>query len=171
MNAIFTALASAVLVLGAAEAQTAAQQHGSPQGSPPPFLLPSAPAPQIGGPNHQDFPGQLPNRLVMTPNGELERVGPTRHTFDSSDIAGGSEVTRFHGDLVPEHGGSPGPSYRRWTAGEHLPPSAGHEITRYSLYGLTPPSPGTVWVRSGPDALLVNRSSGEIIRAQYGLFH
>lgn len=173
MNAIFTALAGAVLVLGAAEAQTAAQGHGNPQSGPPPFQLPSAPAPSIAGPYHQNFPGQLPNRLVMTPNGEIESVGPNRHTFDSSHLGGNAFTTERRLQVAP-----PTPpqadQHRRWAAGDRLPPSdfgSNRQITRYGLYGLTTPPPGAVWVRNGRDALLVNRTSGEIIQAQYGTFH
>lgn len=33
------------------------------------------------------------------------------------------------------------------------------------------PPPDAVWVRYGPDALLVDRMTGEIIRVQYGVFY
>jgi Ni/Co efflux regulator RcnB len=65
-----------------------------------------------------------------------------------------------------------GYKYRRWTSGEHLPALYfAPKITRFGLYGLTVPPPGAEWIRSGPDALLINRKNGEIIRAQYGAFH
>lgn len=174
MNAIFAALAGAALFFGAAAAQSPAQGHGNPSGGPSGFQLPPAPVPQIGGPNSGAFPGQLPNRLVMKPNGEIESVGPNRHDLDRHFDGGPGSFAaerRLHtAPWTPPEGYQ----YRRWTAGEHLPPTnygSRQQITRFNLYGLTTPPPDAVWVRSGPDALLVNRTNGVIIRAQYGVFH
>ena len=36
---------------------------------------------------------------------------------------------------------------------------------------LDPPPPGTVWVRYGNDALLIDRYSGEVIQVVYGIFY
>ena len=33
-----------------------------------------------------------------------------------------------------------------------------------------PPMPGTVWVRYGDDALLIDRYTGEVIQVAYGIF-
>lgn len=174
MNAIFAALTGAVLVFGAAYAQGAAQGHGNPPGGPSGFPLPPPPVPQIGGPNRAEFPGQIPNHLSMKPNGEIESVGPNRHDFDRRfDNAPGNFATERRLN-TPAWTPPEGYQYRRWAAGEHLPPpyyGSGRQITRYNLHGLTTPPPNTVWVRSGPDALLVNRTTGEIVRAQYGAFN
>jgi Ni/Co efflux regulator RcnB len=174
MNAIFAALAGAALIFGATQAQGAAQEHGSRPGVLPP------PGPQIGGPNRHSSPGIMPNRLEMNRNGELEEVGPNRHDGDASHFGGPANSDRLRGNFTAGHrfhapawSPPPGTQYRRWTAGEHLPPlyyGSGQWITQFNLYGLTTPPPNTVWVRSGPDALLVNRTSGEIERAQYGVF-
>jgi Ni/Co efflux regulator RcnB len=36
--------------------------------------------------------------------------------------------------------------------------------------GLAPPPPGFVWVRYGPDMVLVNQMTGEIADVAYGVF-
>ena len=47
-----------------------------------------------------------------------------------------------------------------------LPPA-----TYYGYYGLPYPPPGTVWVRYGDDALLIDQYTGEIVEVIYGLFY
>jgi Ni/Co efflux regulator RcnB len=44
-------------------------------------------------------------------------------------------------------------------------------IYDFGDYGLPYPPPGAVWVRYGPDALLIDRYTGEIIEVIYGLFY
>ena len=34
-----------------------------------------------------------------------------------------------------------------------------------------PPPPGTVWVRYGRDALLIDRYTGEVIQVEYSVFY
>ena len=67
-----------------------------------------------------------------------------------------------------------GYSYRRWSYGQYLPPlyfGSPYWIGNYYLYHLMVPPSGYVWVRFGPDALLVSLYSGEIIQVVYGLFY
>ena len=67
-----------------------------------------------------------------------------------------------------------GPHYRHWKFGERLPPayySRGLWINSYGIYGLMTPPADAVWVRSDPDALLVDRYTGEVIRVVYGIFY
>jgi Ni/Co efflux regulator RcnB len=64
--------------------------------------------------------------------------------------------------------------YRRWTFGETLPRpfwAQPYWITNFWLYDLDRPPVGCEWVRSGPDALLVDTSSGEILEAEYNVFY
>lgn len=64
--------------------------------------------------------------------------------------------------------------YRRWTYGQTLPSlfwGQNYWLNDYIDYDLPPPPPGAVWVRYGDDALLIDRYSGEIISAQYGVFY
>jgi Ni/Co efflux regulator RcnB len=74
------------------------------------------------------------------------------------------------------------PAYRRpsgwydhrWSFGEILPGlfwGSSYWLTDYSRYDLPPPPYGTVWVREGRDALLIDRDSGEIITVEYDVFY
>jgi hypothetical protein len=63
---------------------------------------------------------------------------------------------------------------RRWTFGEFLPGlfwSSSYWLNDFDYYDLPPPPYGTVWVRNGGDALLIDRDSGEIISVRYGVFY
>jgi Ni/Co efflux regulator RcnB len=62
----------------------------------------------------------------------------------------------------------------RWTFGEFLPAlffGSSYWINDYGYYDLAAPPPGTVWVRYGDDALLIDRYSGEVIQVEYGIFY
>ncbi len=62
----------------------------------------------------------------------------------------------------------------RWTYGEFLPSfffTRNYWIDDWDNYGLYDPPPGTVWVRDGDDALLIDEYSGEVIQVVYGIFY
>ena len=62
---------------------------------------------------------------------------------------------------------------RRWGFGMILPRAywaAPYLIADYWLFALEVPPPGYEWVRVGPDAMLVNLATGEILQAEYGVF-
>lgn len=64
--------------------------------------------------------------------------------------------------------------YRRWNYGQFLPSiywARSYWLTNFTIYGLFAPPPDTVWVRYGPDALLIDRFTGEIISVQYNAFY
>jgi hypothetical protein len=65
--------------------------------------------------------------------------------------------------------------YRRWHYGQRLPPAffiRDYWLPNYLFFGLfAPPSPDLVWVRYGPDALLIDRYTGEIIAVRYNVFY
>jgi Ni/Co efflux regulator RcnB len=64
--------------------------------------------------------------------------------------------------------------YQRWTFGEILPQlfwGQNYWLDNYYAYGLPVPPPGTVWVRYGPDALLIDRYTGEIVQVVYNIFY
>lgn len=64
--------------------------------------------------------------------------------------------------------------YRRWNIGLILPSiflSNYYYFNDWNAYGLYAPPPGYVWVRYGPDLLLVNRRSGRIRYVIYGAFY
>jgi len=62
----------------------------------------------------------------------------------------------------------------RWTFGEFLPAAfwaRDYWLIDFRAYDLPPPPYGTVWVRVGTDALLVDRYNGEIITVEYDVFY
>lgn len=67
-----------------------------------------------------------------------------------------------------------GYSYRRWSYGQSLPAvyfGRSFWINDYNSYDLTEPPYGFVWVRFGPDALLINEYTGTIVQVDYGVFY
>ncbi len=67
-----------------------------------------------------------------------------------------------------------GYSYRRWNYGQHLPRHyyvRNFWLTNLLVYGLFSPPPGYIWVRYGPDALLIDQYTGEIVQVQYDMFY
>jgi Ni/Co efflux regulator RcnB len=68
----------------------------------------------------------------------------------------------------------PGYVYRRWNYGDNLPReywAQNYWINNYLNFGLIAPPDGYVWVRFGPDALLIDEDTGEVIQVEYGLFY
>jgi hypothetical protein len=64
-------------------------------------------------------------------------------------------------------------SYQRWGYGETLPTPywvRSYWLDGYSDYGLIDPPYGYVWVRYGPDALLIDVETGQILSVMYGVF-
>lgn len=79
-------------------------------------------------------------------------------------------VHRFH---AGPYRAPPGWHYRRWVFGERLPGiyfAPAFWISDFIAFDLFPPPDGFVWVRFGPDALLIDRYTGEIIQVDYGVF-
>ena len=67
-----------------------------------------------------------------------------------------------------------GYSYRRYSYGQHLPRSyfgRNFWLSNFLIYGLFSPPPGYIWVRYGPDALLIDQYTGEIVQVQYNMFY
>jgi hypothetical protein len=64
--------------------------------------------------------------------------------------------------------------YRRWVIGAVLPPlflASAYYYSGWAALGLPPPQPGFQWMRYGPDLLLVNVTSGEVVDTVYGAFY
>lgn len=62
---------------------------------------------------------------------------------------------------------------RRWRYGEILPRAfwaPEYFLSDYWLFSLEVPPVGYEWVRNGPDALLIDTNSGEILQVVYGVF-
>jgi hypothetical protein len=66
-----------------------------------------------------------------------------------------------------------GYAYRQYHLGERFPLAfliAPYFIADYALFDLAPPGPALEWVRYGPDALLVNTYTGQVVDVAYGVF-
>jgi Ni/Co efflux regulator RcnB len=77
---------------------------------------------------------------------------------------------RFHAGI---YRAPPGYHYRRWSYGEMLPAvywGRDYWLTDFLAFGLFAPPYGYVWVRYGPDALLIDEYTGAIIQVDYGVF-
>jgi Ni/Co efflux regulator RcnB len=64
--------------------------------------------------------------------------------------------------------------YRRWVVGAVLPPIflvSDYYYADWAALGFPPPQPGYQWVRYGPDLLLVNVSTGQVVDVAYGVFY
>jgi Ni/Co efflux regulator RcnB len=62
---------------------------------------------------------------------------------------------------------------RRWSYGQILPRAfwaSQYIIADYWLFALEVPPAGYEWVRYGPDAILVNVVTGQILQVEYGVF-
>jgi Ni/Co efflux regulator RcnB len=62
---------------------------------------------------------------------------------------------------------------RHWRLGQRLPRgwfARDYWLTDWAIYGLWAPIDGLVWVRVGPDAMLIDPVTGEIVSVDYGLF-
>lgn len=73
-----------------------------------------------------------------------------------------------------EYRGPEGYVYQRWSVGQILPPAyraQAYILDQFMGYDLTSPQFGNAWVRFGPDALLVNQKTGEILEVRYAMFY
>jgi Ni/Co efflux regulator RcnB len=103
------------------------------------------------------------------------QAAPNRHVdHNSAQIralrANRNASRHFH---AGNYRGPHGYSYRRYSYGDFLPAlffTSDYWLSDYSDYDLPYAPPGTVWVRYGDDAVLVDRYTGEIISVEYGLF-
>jgi Ni/Co efflux regulator RcnB len=65
-------------------------------------------------------------------------------------------------------------AYQRWAIGAVLPPlflAPAYYYSGWAALGLPPPQPGFQWVRYGPDLLLVNVTTGQVVDTIYGAFY
>jgi Ni/Co efflux regulator RcnB len=158
----------------------AAQQHDEhkgqphpaphPGGAPPPHPGPGGPHPQFKqvGPQHGPVhPG--PGPMAGPHPGPGPMAGPR---------AGGAQFS-FHGHAINRVHVDPfrypsGWAYRQWAVGAILPPLFlvhDYWYADWAALGLPPPQPGYEWVRYGPDLLLVDISTGQVVDVAYGVFY
>ncbi|MGC1353321.1 MAG: RcnB family protein [Xanthobacteraceae bacterium] len=169
--AIAATLALVMPTLAIAEQNNQHQKSGSKPpagGGKPPAGVAGKPAFRQGG-----TPGGArtvvqphggPQRAVIGPRPGLASPGGPQFTWH------GREFHRVH--LAPFVYPS-GWGYRRWAVGAVLPPlflTADYYYADWATLGLDPPQPGFQWVRYGPDLLLVNVTTGEVVDTIYDAF-
>jgi Ni/Co efflux regulator RcnB len=91
------------------------------------------------------------------------------------------DVTSYHKNITAErqyHYGNynapQGYAYHRYSYGDRLPEgyyAQNFWITSYLNFGLITPPDGYVWVRYGPDAVLIDEDTGEIVQIVYDQFY
>ena len=95
------------------------------------------------------------------------------------DRGGGGRSFQYRGQQrqAIQRGGYDYPNgwgYRRWNSGQALPLlflTQSYFFSDYGSYGFGAPPYGYVWVRYGPDLLLVSRRTGRIRQVIYGVFY
>jgi hypothetical protein len=136
-------------------------------------------------------PAAAPRDVHGAPPAHEDRAGPPAAGFHGGPPAGhfdgfqgqgvgphGPGHVDYHGRSFTSFRAAPfsypgGWGYRRWGVGQVLPGlflSQSYFIGDWGAYGLAPPPPGLTWVRYGPDALLVNVYTGQIVDTVYGVF-
>lgn len=103
---------------------------------------------------------------------ENTRHRTTQRSYGTYRI--GHRPTTFHRVNVTTFRYPRGYRYRTWSVGSILPRlflSSSYYYGNYGALGLGAPPPGYVWVRYGPDLLLVNRYTGRIADVIRGAFY
>jgi Nickel/cobalt transporter regulator len=138
--------------------------HGQPHGAPPPGPHPGFAAPRPHGvPPHPVI--VAPHAVIGVPHPVV--VGPRPGVLPGQFTYRGRTINRIHlAPFVYPNGWA----YRRWTIGAILPPlflAPAYYYVDWAALGLSPPQPGFQWVRYGPDLLLVNVATGEVVDVVY----
>jgi len=131
---------------------------GGPHGPPPGAQFHGRPGGPVGGPIHAGPPG-----------GPVHVGGPVG--VGGQFTYRGHPFNRVH--LAP-FAYPPGYAYQRWAVGGVLPPLflvPAYYYADWATLGLAPPPPGAQWVRYGPDLLLVDTNTGQVLDVVYGAFY
>ncbi len=83
-------------------------------------------------------------------------------------------ITAQHRYRSGSYNGPQGYSYHRYAYGDDLPQqyyANNFWIADYVDFGLLSPPDGYVWVRYGPDAILIDEDTGEIVQVVYNQFY
>jgi Ni/Co efflux regulator RcnB len=114
-----------------------------------------------GGPHAGPTGGPHPRAMVGPHPG-----GPAGRQFSYR----GHMINRVHlAPFVYPNGWA----YRRWAAGMVLPPlflTSAYFYADWATLGVPEPQPGFQWVRYGPDLILVNVATGQVVDTVYGAF-
>jgi hypothetical protein len=159
MPRMLTIAAMFVLALpslaAAEEPHPGAGKPGPKPGVARPAAVPHGP---MGGPHPGPVAGPRPGAMAGPRGG-----GPLSYH--------GHPINRVH--LAP-FAYPPGYGYRQWGIGMALPAlflAPAYFYADWAALGLAPPQPGYQWVRYGPDLLLVDLSTGQVVDAAYGVVY
>jgi Ni/Co efflux regulator RcnB len=152
--------------------------HGKPDAKPPVTAPVTAPA-NTNAPNNANNANTWNNR-----DGDHTRRVDRRRPKNWNDQNTNRRVvdmSRWHRNANSQrryHNGSyhapRGYSYVRYGYGQRLPRdyyARNFWLMDFLNFGLLPPPPGYIWVRYGPDALLIDEETGEIVQVQYDVFY
>jgi len=180
-------LASVAIAVTAAVPAARAQPH--PEGGHPAAVHPApamhAPATHYHAVVHRPVSHHVVHRPVThhvshhhaVIHHVVRHVGHAAHvaTHVSARVAAlRKNVTAAHRFHAGAYRAPPGYRYRRWSFGEMLPAiywGRDFWITDFLAFGLFAPPPDYIWVRYGPDALLIDQYTGTIIQVDYGVFY
>jgi len=166
MSRIIAIIAMFALALPSLAA-AAEERHGGPPPGRAAAPRGPAPGPRVApaGPRAVPGPRVVPGGARVVPGGP--RVGPGGGQLSFR----GHSFNRVHAAPFVYPGGY---GYRRWGAGMILPGLFLAPLYYYSGWadlGLPPPDPGFQWVRYGPDLLLVNVATGQVVDTIYDAFY
>ena len=110
---------------------------------------------------------------MSSPEGTTETVSKTTNSSDGYAQYRRTIITKKHYEAGAFMAPS-GYTYSRYKLGEHVPAAVrgddGLVLTGYGDYALQAPPSGLTWIRVGSDALLVDRTTVEVVETDYGLF-
>ncbi len=109
--------------------------------------------------------------LGYSPVSRPDKADQRPQTYDKGGYNHNFKAAQTY-HVGPYHAGA---SYRytRWQYGQMLPSryrGQQYWLAEYWLFGLDVPPVGDEWIRYGPDAILVDTSTGEVVQVVYGNF-
>lgn len=116
---------------------------------------------------------QTTTTVTRTPDSTTETTVTKTQDADGDYTQYRKTVTSTHQYNAGAWTAPAGFTYHKFALGDRLPSDLladSYYLGNYSVYGLTAPPEGTVWVRVGSDAFLVRNDTGEVIQADYGMF-
>jgi Ni/Co efflux regulator RcnB len=180
LRALVIAAMLALLLPGLALAQQQKDEHKGPPpphpsggggGPPHPQLKPAfvphpgPPGPSGGSPHPELKPAFVPHPGPPGPPAAFAHPGGPQFTYRGRPF----NRVHVHPFFYPQ-----GWAYRQWAIGAILPPlflSPDYYYADWAALGLDPPPPGDEWVRYGPDLLLVDTTTGQVVDVIYGVFY
>jgi len=173
-RAIAIAAILALVAPSIAAAEPADHGHGKPAGRPAPRVV-VRPAPRVVVRPAPRVVVRPAPRVVVRPAPGVGRPGPGPGAPRAAWVYHGHPYA-WH----PVHYGRPwvyppGFAYRLWAVGAVLPPlfwaaNSQYYYSGWADMGLPPPDPGFQYVEYGPDLLLVNVATGEVVQVFPGAF-